>query len=175
MKKLRIIKVALLLTTVLLTGCMSNPYKKGMESLESGQYEEAAKQFRKVAEKDKNTADAYRGLGIALWETKDYKGAKEAFENAVDAGAKKNGTLCNFLGICELKEGEAKKAASYFDEGLKDKSNSEELEKELRFNYIVAYEKMDDIDTAKTLLAEYIADYPDDEEAVKEADFLETR
>ena len=31
------------------------------------------------------------------------------------------------------------------------------------------------MDTAKSLLADYTADYPEDEAAVKEAQFLETR
>ncbi|MDE6937143.1 MAG: tetratricopeptide repeat protein, partial [Lachnospiraceae bacterium] len=44
-----------------------------------------------------------------------------------------------------------------------------------RFNSIAAYEKLGDMDTARTLLKEYVADYPDDESAVKEAQFWETR
>jgi len=174
MKKLRVI-VPILLMSAVLTGCISNPYKDGMESLENGKYEEAAEQFEKAIEKDKNKADSYRGLGMALWESEDYKGAKKAFEHALKEGAEKTGTLYNFLGVCELRAGEADKAMSYFEKGLKDKENSEKLTQEMRFNYIAAVEKTGDMDTAKSLLSEYVSDYPDDEEAVKEAEFLETR
>ncbi len=173
-KKLRAITPVFLISVVL-TGCISNPYKDGMESLENGKYEEAAEQFEEAIEKDKNKADSYRGLGIALWESEDYKGAKEAFERAVKEGAEKTGTLCNFLGVCELRDGDADKAMSYFEEGLRDEKNSEELTQEMRFNYIAAVEKAGDMDTAKSLLSEYVSDYPDDEDAAKEADFLETR
>lgn len=40
---------------------------------------------------------------------------------------------------------------------------------------IVACEGMEDWEQAKEKLEEYIAKYPEDEEAEKEAEFLETR
>ena len=46
---------------------------------------------------------------------------------------------------------------------------------EMRFNEIVAYEQAGDIESARSKLADYTADYPDDEKAAKEAEFLETR
>lgn len=169
------VTVSVLLVAAVLTGCISNPYKDGMEALENGRYEEAAEQFKQAIEKDKNKPDSYRGLGMALWESEDYEGAKDAFVHALEEGAEKTGTLYNFLGVCELRTGEADKAAAYFEKGLKAEDNSEELTREMRFNYIAAVEKTGDIDKAKSLLSEYVKDYPDDEEAVKEAEFLETR
>ena len=158
-----------------LTGCLADPYKDGVEALESGQYEEASEQFRESVEKEKNLADSYRGLGIALWETEDYEGARDAFQSAAEAGTEKNGTLYNFLGSCELRLGNAEQALEYFGEGLKDESAGEELVQEMRFNTIVAYEALGDIETAKSLIEEYTADYPGDEAAAKEAEFLGTR
>lgn len=174
MRKIQIL-LSVFLLAAMLTGCMSNPYKSGMEALEDGQYEEAAKQFKEAVEKDKNKADAYRGMGIALWETKDYEGAKKALENALKEGSKKTGTICNLLGDCEYQSGNMEEAVKYFEEGLKDEKNSAELTQSMRFNRICAYEKLGDLDTVKSLLKEYIADYPEDEAAVKEARFLETR
>ena len=58
---------------ILLAGCGKNPYDQGMEALESGAYEEAAAQFQQAVEEEKNTADSYRGLGLALWEQADYE------------------------------------------------------------------------------------------------------
>ena len=40
---------------------------------------------------------------------------------------------------------------------------------------IVAYEQMKDWESAKAKLKEYLAEYPDDEAAKKELEFLETR
>ena len=68
-----------------------------------------------------------------------------------------------------------KEAIAYFEEGLSLKGNSDELIQSMRFNCIFAYEKLGDMDTAKSLLGDYTADYPEDEAAVKEAQFLETR
>ncbi|MEI3218996.1 MAG: tetratricopeptide repeat protein [Lachnoclostridium sp.] len=45
----------------------------------------------------------------------------------------------------------------------------------MMFNEIAAYEKMGDYETAKEKLREYTEKYPDDENAAKEAEFLETR
>jgi len=52
---------------------------------------------------------------------------------------------------------------------------SEELKKETRYNLIAAYEYAGNVDKAKEKLEEYLADYPEDESALREADFLESR
>ncbi len=174
MKRLQL-SISVLLAVIMLTGCIMNPYKSGMEALESGQYDEAVKQFEEAVEKEQNKADSYRGMGIALWETKDYEGAKEALENALKEGSKKTGTICNLLGSCELQSGNMKEAITYFEEGLKAEGNDDKLTQSMRYNCIFAYEKLGDLDMAKSLLAEYVAEYPEDEDAVKEAQFLETR
>lgn len=174
MKRIRLSVLAVLLSAVL-SGCIVNPYESGMEALEKGQYEEAAEQFRQAVEKEQNKADSYRGLGLALWETRDYEGAKAAFQAALKEGSEKTGTVFNLLGSCELKAGNVKEAIAYFEEGLKSEGISDELTKAMRFNCIYAYEKLGDMDTARSLLEEYTADYPEDEDAAKEAQFLETR
>lgn len=173
-KRLRCCGAALLLA-VSLTGCLVNPYEDGMEALENGQFKEAAEEFQQAVEKGQSKADSYRGLGIALWESEDYEGAKAAFENAVKEGGEKTGILCHFLGSCELRSGNFKEAIAYFEEGIKDERVSDEVRQEMRFNCIAAYEKLGDMDTAKSLLTEYVKDYPEDEAAVKEAQFWETR
>lgn len=68
-----------------------------------------------------------------------------------------------------------KEAIAYFEEGLKMDGNDEELTQAMRFNCIFAYEKLGDVETAKRLVKEYTADYPEDGSAAKEAQFLETR
>lgn len=174
MRRVRIAALVVVMA-LSLSGCMNNPYKDGVKALENGEYKEAAADFTEAIELEKQTADAYRGLGIALWETEDYEGAKDAFQKALKAGTEKNGTIYNLLGCCEMKLSNEKEAAEAFEKGLKDKEISAELKQEMRLNQIVAYEKMGNLDTAKTLLSEYLTDYPDDEKAAKEAQFLETR
>ena len=45
----------------------------------------------------------------------------------------------------------------------------------LKFNEIVTYEYMRDYKTAAALMSSYLKDYPDDETARREYDFLQTR
>lgn len=175
MKKFQTVLAAVALSVVL-SGCGSNTYQAGMEQLENGQYKEAAESFEKAVKKEKNTADSYRGMGIALWEQEDYKGAKEAFENALSEGTKETDTIYNFLGTCEMKLGNYAEAVTYYDKGiaLSDEGSKQPLQ-EMEYNVIVCYEKLKDWDNAREKLADYVSKYPEDERAVKEDEFLSTR
>ena len=152
---------------LLLAGCGKNPYNQGMEALESGAYEEAAAQFQQAVEEEKNTADSYRGL--------DYEGAREALVSALEQGSQESGTIYHLLGSCELKLHQAEQALDYFDKGLTMEGNSKELIREMKRGQIIACEELGDLASARTLLEEYLEEYPDDEAAAKEAEFLETR
>lgn len=174
MRKFRIVPV-ILLATVLVSGCGSNPYKEGMEQLEAGNYKKAGASFKQSVEKGKHTADAYRGLGMALWEQKDYEGARDALADSVKEGGKKNGTICNLLGSCELELKNYDDAVKYYKEALTDDKNSKELMQEIEYNLIVSYEGAQNWDKARENLEKYIKKYPDDKKAVKKRQFLETR
>ena len=71
MKKIKALLVVVC-TGVLLTAC-GNSSQKGVEYLEDGKYDQAIEQFEQAVDKKKNVGDAYRGIGIAKWEKKDYK------------------------------------------------------------------------------------------------------
>ena len=101
---------------VLLTAC-GNSSQKGVEYLEDGKYDQAIEQFEQAVDKKKNVGDAYRGIGIAKWEKKDYKGARKAFKKALENDAEKTGTIYNMIGNCDLKLGEAKEALNYYNLG----------------------------------------------------------
>ena len=64
---------------------------------------------------------------------------------------------------------------NFYNLALEDEDNSEEMEQEIRYNIIAAYEQTGDWESVKVKLEEYLEDYPDDEDAKKEAEFLETR
>ncbi|MCI8796210.1 MAG: tetratricopeptide repeat protein [Dorea sp.] len=166
---------AVFLMGFLLAGCQGNPAEKGVEYLEAGQYEEAAAAFEEAVEAGVNIGDAYRGIGIARWEQKDYEGAKEAFLDALENEAQLTGTLYNFIGSCELKLDNPVSAQNYFRLGIGTEGNSAEMEQEMKYNMIVAYEQAEDWESAKVELDKYISEYPDDGTAQKEREFLETR
>lgn len=175
MKKYLVILATVITSVFLLGGCGKNPSEEGLELLQEGQYEAALSKFEEAIEEEKNIDDAYRGAGIAKWELEDYEGARDAFENALDQGADESATLYNFLGSCEFRLGNYKMALNYYRLGMEQEDCSEEMMQEMRFNEIVSLEEVEDWENARTKLEEYLADYPEDERAVKEAEFLETR
>ena len=78
-------------------------------------------------------------------------------------------------GNCDLKLGKAKEALNYYNLGLEQDDVSKKMKKEMKYNIIVAYEKMEDWESAEVKLEEYLDSYPNDKAAKKEAEFLETR
>lgn len=175
MKRYLVMIIAVLMAACVATGCGENHLESGMELLESGDYEGAADKFKEAVEADQNPGDAYRGIGIARWEQGQYEAARNAFESALEHDAEKTATLYNFLASCEMQLGSYKSALNYLNLGLACEDGSEELQKEMRFNEIVCYEQCGEWENARTKLAEYTADYPDEERAAKEAEFLETQ
>ena len=146
---------------LLLTAC-GNPSEKGVEYLEKGEYDQAVEQFEQAIEKNKNTGDAWRGIGIVKWEQKDYKGARNAFRKALDNNAEKTGTIYNLIGNCDLKLGKAKEALNYYNLGLEQDDVSKKMKKEMKYNIIVAYEKMEDWESAEVKLEEYLETAPNE-------------
>ena len=159
---------------LLLAGCQ----EKGptvTEMLDSGDYEAAIISMQKMIDKGENIGEAYRGIGIAYWELGEYQKARAAFEHALANGAKETGIICNFIGVCDLQLGHIQSAGQWFERGLAKEDNAPELTQEMEFNQIVVLEKAGNFEGAKEKLAIYVVKYPDDADAKKEADFLETR
>lgn len=159
---------------MMLTGC-TNPSEQGVKELKNGNYKEAEEQFQKAIKKEINVGDAYRGIGLVKWEQEEYEEASKALKKALEEGAQKTVTIYSILGNCAMKQEQASEALNYYRLALAAEGNSEELEQEIKFNEIAAYEQQKDWESAKTKLKEYIEAYPDDAQAVKEAEFLETR
>lgn len=174
MKKYRIVLLAIM-SVLLLTGCGSDPLEEGLTYLQEGNYTEAIVKFEEAVKEENNIDEAYRGIGIAKWEMQDYEGARSAFRIALNYEAKLYASTFNLLGACEMKLENYKMAANYYRLGIQMEDCTEDMRQEMRFNEIAALEKMGDLENAKLKLAEYVADYPDDAQAAKEAEFFETR
>lgn len=170
----RIATLLLVVACLSLTGC-ADAVGDGMELLKEEKYTEATAEFEKAIEKEKDLGEAYRGLGLSYWEQEAYEEAAEAFENALNNGAEKTATIYNLLGICKMKTGAMKKAAFYFETGLTKEDAGDELRQEMAFNEIAAYEAAGNYVEARHKLRSYVEAYPEDEEAAKELEFLETQ
>lgn len=170
-----------------LTGC-ANYVRDGAKLLEEGDYKQAAETFERAireAEEDKTVEpEAYRGLGIAYYEQGDYEKAGETLQKALDTGAKQTPVIYNMIGICAMQQEAYADALAAFEAGITLEVVTGEEEKpvdysetirEMRYNRIICYEKTQDWAGAKSAVSEYMADYPDDAEAKREAEFLETR
>jgi tetratricopeptide (TPR) repeat protein len=81
--------------------------------------------------------------------------------------------LYNSLGICLMNQGKYSDAADAFQNGI-DLGASDYLQ-ELRYNQVVANEYLGEFQKAKTLIQDYINSYPDDSDAQKEYEFLQSR
>src|SRR5699024_8365688 len=79
----------------------------------------------------------------------------------------------NGLALCDIYEGRYEEALENIKNGLACKD--EEEQQSLLFNEIVAYEYQLDFETAKEKMASDQEQYPDDEEALRENEYLSTR
>lgn len=171
----------------ILGGC-ANPQKEGTAALEEGNYEEALAQFQKAAESEdsKKSAEGYRGLGMAYYESGEYGKALEAFQQAVDLGAAETVQLYHLMASCRIQTWEDEEdytaVLEYIQAGLalaetddSGEAPDEEMIREMKYNEIICYEKLADWENARQKAEEYLSEYPDDEAVQKEAEFLKTR
>ena len=102
----------------------------------------------------------------------EYNYAANVYESYIGSkGA--NSELYDQLGLCRLKMGEYEAALEAFKAGMEADDGT--FAKSLEYNLAVAYEYTADFETARELMKNYLAKYPDDQEAARELQFLETR
>lgn len=147
----------------------------GVEALEQGKYQEAITIFEKQVAKGKQLDEAYLGQGIAYFEMGEYSTCIELFEKALEEGALPEKTTYRFIGNAHMQLEQYEAAIEAYTTGVSSEGESEVALKEMQFNRIVAYERLAKWKKAKELMEEYLQQYPDDEAAQREAEFLKTR
>lgn len=116
--------------------------------------------------------DAMLLLGRVYLEMEDPASARAMYQEYLqksEQGAK----AYNGLAMCDIYDGEYDSALENIARGLKE--NSKENEQGLLYNEIVAYEYKRDFATAKEKMKTYLEQYPEDEAALRENEFLSTR
>lgn len=122
--------------------------------------------------KEKGGAESYLYLGRAYEATGDYNYAANVYNSYLSKDTS-NAEIYNQLGMCEMARGEYRKALDAFQAGMKLGDGA--LMQSLSFNEAVAYEYLGEYEQAYALLTKYLENYPDDEQAEREKEFLSTR
>ncbi len=111
-------------------------------------------------------------LGKTYEKLGDMNYAAVVYQTYLDANAP-DAAIYNSLGICLMKQEKYSEALDAFEAGAA-LGNTGYLQ-ELKYNLIVANERLGNFASAKTMMNEYLSMYPDDANAKREADFLSTR
>lgn len=172
MKKLSVIFLTVCM--IFFSGC-ANAMKEGTEHLENKEYSEAVKSFDEVIKDGKNVGEAYHGQGIAYWELKEYEKCRNSIEKALENGVKATPNLYQTLGDACMQMEDYDEALSCYWKGMACDGLTEKQLQEMLYNEVMAYEGLKDWDSAKMKMKTYTEKYPDDTDAQKEAEFLETR
>lgn len=145
-------------------------YNRGRMNYYLGDYNNARNSLEKA--KDSNGGvDVVRLLGQTYEKLGDNNYAASVYSNFLSTTP--DAQIYNQLGLCNLKTGDYESALNAFQSGLAIEGN--QLMQVLSFNEIVAYEYLGDFKQATVLMQKYLSAYPDDEKALREYEFLQTR
>ena len=158
------------LQNVLNTEKKLDAYDSGRIYYYLGDYQKAYLALEEA--KGKGGVDSYLYLGKAYAATGDYNYASSVYSNYLSKQGP-DAEIYNQLGLCEMAKKDYQKALEAFQAGKQIEGNS--LMQTLSFNEIVAYEYLQDYQKAAVLLKAYLQNYPDDQAAIREQQFLSTR
>lgn len=135
-----------------------------------GDYEQAADLIGRAAEEGYDKALIYQSR--VLRAQGDTEAADEAFDKYLSQHPDDAEAL-NEAGTIQLNAGDYESALKAFQQAVK--ADPEGKDQQLQKNLIYAYEYTGDFDTAYDLMKDYIDQYPNDQEAQREYEFLQTR
>ena len=145
-------------------------YDKGRLSYYMGDYENARNYLEST--KGNKNAEAALLLGQTYEKLGDYNYAASVYSNYLTEHPD-NVILFNRLGMCKLQAEDPQGALECFEKALALEDSS--MAQVLKFNQIVAYEYLGEFDQANVLMRSYLQIYPDDQEALREYEFLKSR
>lgn len=146
-------------------------YNEGVVYYSIGNLENAKDDLSHAIEM--GSSAAVEMLGKVCIEMGQTETAREAYQDMINKG-EFQAAAYNGLALCDIADGQYQSGLEKIQIGLQDTSDPDAV-KNLLYNEIVAYEKLLDFETAKAKMAEYLALYPNDENAIRENKFLSTR
>ncbi len=147
-------------------------YDKGRMYYYLGDYDSAKASLEKAGKSENGSYRTTLLLGQTYEALGSHDYAADTYEKYL-AGDQTHAEIYNQLGLCRLQLNNPKAALTAFQTGEKITGNA--IMQSLRFNEIVAYERLGDFEKAATLIESYLKQYPEDTEAQREAIFLRTR
>lgn len=116
--------------------------------------------------------DAILLLGRVYLEMEDSASARTMYQEYLTGGGNE-AKAYNGLSLCDIYEGNYDSALQNIQSGLA--ADDKEERQGLLFNEIAVYEYKRDFETAKAKMQEYLEQFPEDEAALRENEFLSTR
>ena len=147
-------------------------YQRGVFSYYMGDYDEARNYLEKARNSKSDDAKLVIYLGRTYKALGDSEYAASLYQSWLDSH-EPDATVYNELGLIRLSLSDINGALSAFRAGIE--LNDTGCLQSLRFNEIVAYERQGDFDRAKSEMSAYLQDYPADEKAAREYEFLKSR
>ncbi len=117
--------------------------------------------------------EAYYYIGEIYRIKKDYPKAIYYYENYMKEDGLLSPNVYNQVAVCEIKGGDYEAALKYLEKGIA--LHNAGIQKILLRNEMITYEHLGNYKKAKEITEEYLSLYPGDEEALKEAEFIDTR
>lgn len=145
-------------------------YNRGRVYYYLQEYEKAEDELTQAM--DQGKPEAMLLLGRVYLVKKDVDGARQMYQQALEKEEKKDQAY-NGLPLCDIAEENYDGALEQIQKGLQSEGGT--ARQQLLYNEIIVYERRLDFETAREKMESYLAVYPDDEEAQREAQFLESR
>ncbi|MDE6640409.1 MAG: tetratricopeptide repeat protein [Acetatifactor sp.] len=145
-------------------------FSRGRIYYYQGEYQKACLALEEA--RGEGSAESYLYLGRAYEATGDYNYAASVYTSYLGQ-YEANAEVYNQLGLCEMAKGEYAKALEAFQAGMQLENST--MMQALSFNEIAAYEYLGEYERAYVLINNYLKNYPDDQQARREYDFLSTR
>lgn len=151
-------------------------YEKGRLYYYLEDYENARNSLEqaRTSKKEKNykESDIVLMLGQTYEKLGDVNYAATLYEDYL-AGNEENDAIYNQLGLCRMGAENYEAALDAFEKALAMPQTN--YLQTLKWNQIVCHEYLGDFTKAKVLAESYLKEYPDDEKAIREYEFLKTR
>lgn len=148
-------------------------YNKGRMCYYQGDYKRSLTYLESARQTDdRNNPELITLLGDCYKKDGNYEFAAVIYSSYLDAV--KDPAIYNQLGLCYIEQKNYSAALNAFQQGIEVQENNTCMQT-LKHNEIVCYEYLQDYDTAKEKLSEFMTTYSSDPELEKELAFLTTR